>query len=95
MKGFMMYSALAFLTILLTLSCIQIFWFRQKMISFQSEIDQDQAIILRNIVIANDLKKNSFINLADQNVLRTAKNFEVTLKNGQKIILNNPSANSK
>jgi hypothetical protein len=95
MKGFMMYSALAFLAILLSLSGVQISWYRQKMISFQSEIDQDQAIILRNIVIANNLKKNNFIDLVDQPVLQTSTGFEVTLKNGRKIILNDPLATSK
>ena len=95
MKGFMMYSALAFLAILLTLSCVQVSWHRQKMLSFQSQLDQNQAVILRNIVIANDIEKNNFIDFADQFVSRTTEGFKVTLKNGRKIILNDPLVISK
>ncbi|KRM87023.1 hypothetical protein FD21_GL001437 [Liquorilactobacillus vini DSM 20605] len=86
----MLFPAITFLMIFASASYLQILWYQQRMSSYQSQLDHNQAVILRNIAIANSIKKNQIMKFAQQKVEFQGTKYRITLENGRQITLNSP-----
>ncbi|WP_281164333.1 hypothetical protein [Liquorilactobacillus sicerae] len=89
-KAFMLFPSIIFLMIFASWSCLQILWYQQRMSGYQSQLDHNQAVILRNVAIANGIKKNQIMKFAQQRVECQGAKYNITLENGRQITLNFP-----
>lgn len=82
-------SSIFFLGLIVTMYYGQLLYFQLHLRAYRSEINYNEARILRNIAQTNHLDKNGkIITNKGEVIINKHDQYEITLKSGKKYILN-------
>jgi hypothetical protein len=88
--GFVIAGAITFLILIAFLAGAQLFMYQQHMLTLNSQLEYNQAVILRNVSIAKQINDQQIMQFKQGKVQRRDNLYQVTFVNGRSIELNSP-----